>query len=282
LKGFVAAGGVENELIPQHLQWTRLPLFFDPAGLREDLERIDASEWIPHFNQSDYEGSWSSVALRARGGRAGDIVPMGAPEEFEDTQLAARCPHLKAAMDAFEIPKKSVRLLRLAAGAKVKEHCDRDLGLADGELRIHVPVATSEDVEFVVAGRRLVMREGEAWFIDFSQPHRIDNRGTSDRIHLVIDGVANAWAWALLERGVKEMLTETFEPLGVASFRRFRALVFEDAALQAELLAITDRRRFLEAVIAAGAWHGCTFEAAVVEQEWNQRQREWMERQVCA
>jgi hypothetical protein len=268
---------LENNVVPTNLQWTRLPFFFDPAGLRADLECIEASEWIAHFNQQDYEGEWSSVALRARGGRANDIVPMGGVEEFEDTPLASRCPHLKAATDAFELPKKSVRLLRLHAGSKVREHRDRDLGLDRGELRIHVPVATNDEVEFVVANRRLVLREGEAWYIDFSQPHRIDNRGTSDRIHLVIDGVVNDWALNLLERGLSEMVTETFQLAGVESFRQFREIVFEDAELQGELLPVADRAQFVDAVVAAGARRGYALEAAVVESEWNQRHREWIE-----
>jgi hypothetical protein len=273
---------LENNVVPNSLQWTRLPFFFDPAGLQADLDRIEPAEWIPHFNQQDYDGEWSSVALRARGGRTNNILPMGDVEEFGDTPLASRCPHLKAAMDAFKLPKKSVRLLRLHAGSKVREHRDRDLGLDRGELRIHVPVATSDEVEFVVANRRLVLREGEAWYIDFSQPHRIHNRGTSDRTHLVIDGVVNDWALNLLERGLSEMVTETFEPAGAESFRQFREIVFDDAELQDQLLAIADKTQFLEAVMAAGGRRGYAFEAAVVESEWNHRLREWQAQRECA
>ena len=268
-------------MVPTNLQWTRLPLFFDPAGLRADLERIDAGEWIAHFNQQDYEGEWSSVALRAPGGRTNNIVPMGGVDEFEDTPLANRCPHLKAAMDAFKLPKRSVRLLRLHAGSRVREHRDRDLGLDNGELRIHVPVATSDEVEFVVANRRLVLREGEAWYIDFSQPHRIENRGASNRIHLVIDGEVNDWALNLLERGLSEMVTETFEPAGAESFRQFREIVFEDAELQNQLMSIANPTQFVESVVAAGARRGYAFEAAVVEAESNQRQREWQQQREC-
>jgi hypothetical protein len=127
----------------------------------------------------------------------------------------------------------------------------------------------------------LILREGEAWYIDFSQPHRIDNRGTSDRIHLVIDGVVNDWALNLIERGLSEMVTETFELAAVASFRQFREMLFEDAELQGQLLAVADRTKFLEAVVAAGTQRGYALEAAVVESEWNQRYREWMARGTC-
>ena len=255
---------------------------FDPALLRADVQGIAEAAWVPHFNSADYEGRWSSVALRSKSGRVNDITAQGAAEEFRDTPLLAECPHLQAAVEAFQFPQKAVRLLRLHAGSRVREHRDVDLGLADGELRIHVPVATSDEVEFVVANRRLLLREGEAWYIDFSQPHRIDNRSAIDRIHLVIDGTVNAWATALLERSVEEIVTETFEPSGVARFRAFRETVFEDTQLQAELLQITEREKFLSAVVAAGAARGYGFGQAEVESAYNLRRREWMERSVGA
>jgi hypothetical protein len=269
-------------LNPVPLQWTRLPFFFDPSGLRADVQAIPPDAWIPHFNRQDYEGAWSSVALRSRSGRSEDIVPHGEAEEFGDTPFARQCPHLQAAVEAFEFPKKSVRLLRLHAGSRVREHCDRDLGLANGELRIHVPVLTNDGVEFVVANRRLILRAGESWYIDFSQPHRIHNRSSSDRIHLVIDGKANGWALALLERASREIVTETYNPAGVADLQAFCEMVYEDQELQARLLKIPDQRQFLQEVVAAAAERGCEFELAVAESALKQRTHEWLMRSVSA
>lgn len=268
------------EATPASLPWTKLPFFFAPAGLRADLQAIPSSAWVPHFNSQDYSGEWSSVALRSRSGRAEDITPRGKAEEFRDTPLATICPHLQMAVETFKFQKKSVRLLRLHAGSRVREHRDVDLGLADGELRIHVPVTTNEGVEFVVSNRKLILREGEAWYIDFSQPHRIHNAGQSDRIHLVIDGTVNDWAIALLDSSSHELVTETFEPAGVASFRAFREKVFEDAQLQAKLQEIAGREQFLQAVVAAGAECGCDFDLDVAESAFNQQRHEWIERLV--
>lgn len=272
---------LEIDVPPVSLPWTKLPFFFEPAALRADLQAIEAATWVPHFNQQDYAGQWSSVSLRSRTGRAEDIVPHGAAEDFRDTPLATLCPHLQAAVDIFEFQKKSVRLLRLHAGSRVREHRDVDLGLADGELRIHVPVATNDQVEFIVSNRKLILREGEAWFIDFSQPHRIYNRSSHDRIHLVIDGTLNDWARELLERSTLEIVTETFEPSGVASFRHFREMVFEDAQLQATLLEFDDREQLMQAVVSMGREHGCEFDLDVVESAFNQKRHEWMERLTC-
>ena len=267
---------------PVAIPWTKLPLAFDPVGLREDVQAIPVDAWVPHFNHQDYHGEWSGVALRSKSGRADDITAQGSDEEFHNTALAAQCSHLWEAVEAFEFPKRSVRLLRLHAGSRVREHRDADLGLADGMLRIHVPVTTNEDVEFIVANRRLILREGEAWYIDFSQPHRIDNRSTVDRTHLIIDGTLNDWAAALLQRSLSEVVTESFEPARVASLRLFREQVFEDAGLQSELLEITDREKFLGAVVASGVERGFDFELGEVESEFNRRRIEWLERSVVA
>jgi hypothetical protein len=133
-------------------------------------------------------------------------------------------------------------------------------------------------LEFVVANRQLLLGEGEAWYIDFSQPHRINNAGDTDRVHLVIDGTVNDWALELLSRSVRELATESFEPDGVRSFRQFREAVFEDPQLQEMLLKITDRQLFLDAVVAAGAARGYGFQLVEAESAYRQSQREWLEK----
>jgi quercetin dioxygenase-like cupin family protein len=66
-------------------------------------------------------------------------------------------------------------------------------------VRIHIPVQTNPDVKFVVDGRALPLKEGEAWYINFNLPHRIYNGGATDRVHLVIDCRLNAWLDAMFQ-----------------------------------------------------------------------------------
>jgi mannose-6-phosphate isomerase-like protein (cupin superfamily) len=60
-------------------------------------------------------------------------------------------------------------------------------------VRVHIPIQTNQEVEFAVAGQPLPMSEGDCWYVNFNLPHRIHNRGTTDRVHLVIDCVLNDW-----------------------------------------------------------------------------------------
>jgi len=177
----------------------KLPLRFDPRLLQADLNQILVTEFVPHFNTRYYEGDWSVVPFRSVGGRANHIYPdVTAKNAFADTPLLARCPYIQRVLAAFPCPQQAVRFLRLKAGSSIKEHRDLDLGFEDGEVRVHIPVVTNLDVEFVLNGVRVQMGEGESWYHDFNLPHRVANHGTTDRVHLVLDCVVNDWLRGLL------------------------------------------------------------------------------------
>jgi hypothetical protein len=172
----------------------KLPFNFDPARLQSDLEQVEPENWIPHFNQSYYEGQWSVVALRSIGGVATQIYPdPTARGSFADTHILARCPYIMEVLATFECPVEAARLLRLSAGSSIREHKDLNLGYEDGEIRIHIPILTNEDVSFFLAGERLRMNEGESWYVNFNLPHRVENRSRADRVHLVLDCILNDW-----------------------------------------------------------------------------------------
>jgi quercetin dioxygenase-like cupin family protein len=181
----------------------RLPIQFNPAPLHADLARVLPDEWTPHFNSGYHDGGWSGVALRAQRGETSEIYPNPTAQEiWSDTPVLARCPAFRNVLDSFRCPLSSVRLLRLEPGCRIREHRDYNLGLEDGELRVHVPITTNPDVEFVLAGERVEMREGECWYLDFNQPHRVVNLGASPRVHLVIDGMVDRWILSLFPSDV--------------------------------------------------------------------------------
>jgi Aspartyl/Asparaginyl beta-hydroxylase len=172
----------------------RLGLDFDPAPLVADMDALDAGEWVPHFNTRLYTGEWSGVALRSVGGKPGTLYPEHtANVDYADTPALGACPAIRNALDRFACPLTAVRLLRLAPGAAVGEHRDYKLGHADGELRIHVPLTTNPDVEFVHCGERVEMAPGQSWYLNFSEPHSVANRGGTARVHLLVDCVVNPW-----------------------------------------------------------------------------------------
>ena len=171
----------------------RISTSIDVQRLNADLQTCLKAQWKEHFNNNDYSGSWTVIALRSQSGNAQDILANDSELPFADTPLLAQCPYFKELLDGLLFEKETVRLLRLAPGSVVKPH--RDLGLAYrfGCFRLHVPLATHAEVEFRVGGQNIPMKEGECWYADFDQVHSVNNESPQERIHLVIDGKRNPW-----------------------------------------------------------------------------------------
>ena len=247
---------------------------FDPAGLQADLMTLGAGEWLAHFNTGFFNGDWSGVALRAVEGSNTPMYADSHQGDYADTALLRKCRHLRAVVESFECPLRSVRLLRLTAGSNIREHRDYDLGYDAGEVRIHVPVITNPGVEFFLDGRRIIMSEGECWYLDLNLPHRVQNRGESDRVHLVIDCQLNDWLRGMIARA-------TPNEGGESGFEPFRRLVLSEPALQEQLGAITDRHIFLSQTAELGRQHGFDFLPGDVEAALMESRRKWMERWIA-
>jgi hypothetical protein len=173
------------------IKYLKLPFCFDMARMKHEVSALTA-QWVAHYNTNDYEGVWTALPLRSLGGRNDNAIADPRPGlTFEDTELLQLCPYLKQVVETLPCEKMAVRLLNLEAGAVIKEHRDRELCFESGEARIHVPVMTNEDVAFYLDGERVVMNEGECWYMNFNLKHRIYNNGTTNRIHLVMDCVVN-------------------------------------------------------------------------------------------
>ena len=241
----------------------RLPFQFDRNLLKADLALIRPDEWTPHYNQRDYGGCWTGVALRSTSGRADHLVSQqqGQRTEFLDTEMLTRCAYFGHVLGQFHCNLKSVRLLNLAMGSFVREHTDPDLGYEDGEVRIHVPITTDASVEFFLNGERLALEEGGCYYVNVSLPHRISNRGARDRVHLVIDAEVNDWVESFFLSGGPIPVIDAL-PNGFAEFREF---VFSDPALQAQLHGISDEGRFSDEVASLGCEIGFDFHPEDVE-----------------
>ena len=106
----------------------------------------------------------------------------------------------------------AVRLLKLNAGAVIKEHHDAELCFEKGEIRLHIPVITHEGVEFYLDKERIPLKEGECWYMNFNLPHSLINKSKIDRIHLVIDAKVNGWVEELFARNDYPVKKEMEDP----------------------------------------------------------------------
>ena len=177
----------------------RLPFTFDAISLKADLEKIGSVDWTPHFNPQYYEGVWSGAALRSVNGLTTQLYADPTKNKlYADTPILDRCRYIKEVLGVFRCSLETVRLLKLEPGSRIREHSDFDLGEKWGVVRVHIPVLTHPDIEFILNGKRVVMNERESWYLDLSLPHRVENNGATDRIHLVIDCIVDEWIRSLI------------------------------------------------------------------------------------
>lgn len=195
MPGQVAAS--DGPVVPDRV---RLPVAFDAARLCEDLARIDA-DWIDHLVRQNYEGNWSVLPLRHSAGATHPVMMIYSDPtatEFVDGPLLAHTPYLREVLAQFECPLQAVRLMRLTPGSVIKPHHDHDLAAEWGMARVHIPITTNPQVEFLLNGTPVAMAPGETWYLRLADTHAVANRGESDRVHLVIDCVVDDWLSALL------------------------------------------------------------------------------------
>jgi hypothetical protein len=179
----------------------RLPFRFAPGPLQREVEALGRSSWTDHFVKANFEGQWSVIALRGPEGETHPIRMIysdpGA-KGYADQPALADVPNLRQVLQTFSCPLLSVRLMRLGPGSTIKPHRDLDLDAVLGTARLHVPIATGSQVEFLLAGRAVAMAPGECWYLRLSEVHSVHNRGSEDRVHLVIDAEVNDWLAEIL------------------------------------------------------------------------------------
>jgi aspartyl/asparaginyl beta-hydroxylase (cupin superfamily) len=175
------------------IQFARLKIDVPISSIREEVAAL-TREWVAHFNQHDYEGTWSVISLRSTTGESSHIIPdLMKYQDYNDTELMLQCPSIHNLLQQFQCMIMSVRLMNLRPGSVIREHRDVDLSFEQGEVRLHIPVFTNDDVYFFSRDTRISMNEGECWYVNVNIPHRVSNLGSTDRIHLVIDCSVNDW-----------------------------------------------------------------------------------------
>jgi hypothetical protein len=166
--------------------------------MQKEIAPLLSQPWVEHVNRRDYEGGWNVLPLRSRHEylEAHPVLQgysIQGEGEWRDLPVLRECPAIGVLLASLRCPLKAARLMRLCAGAYIKPHRDHGLALEYGEARLHLPIHSGGDVRFTVDGRLVPMREGELWYVNTDREHEVRNPGNTDRIHLVIDCLADDW-----------------------------------------------------------------------------------------
>lgn len=88
-----------------------------------------------------------------------------------------------------EVKVQQAMLTNLRAGTIIPKHKDKG-PLTAKTHRIHVPVITNNECIFSVGEESKNLKAGQIWVIDnVGRYHSVENNGTHDRVHLIIDAI---------------------------------------------------------------------------------------------
>lgn len=169
------------------------------------------------------DGSWSQLSLRSyypdepwRGVKPAEMPkiwkaanPGWEKLECHPTTLVREVPALADIADAVihwatvKHGVERIRLMRMASrpkGARLKRHTDitdKSAGLRDGQIaRLHIPIITHPEVKMTVweldgTERPIHLRPWTVYYLDQRKPHAVVNPSPVDRVHLVVDVLAD-------------------------------------------------------------------------------------------
>jgi hypothetical protein len=187
---------------------------FDVTALQADLLRLEATPWQVQRSYGEAglteqaPSDWRCLPLRSLGGDPHRTDPGGAGlDEFRATRWLDDAPYLREVLATIPARLRGVRLIRLAAGASVEEHCDSKCGFAYGAVRLHVPITTDPAATLTVAGRTHRWQPGTLWYADFRRPHSVRNGGKKPRVHMVIDSFVSRELFGLFPPGFSGRLS---------------------------------------------------------------------------
>jgi hypothetical protein len=165
----------------------RLPVRFDAARLRAELEALPASAWAVHptgFEDND------SIRLISVNGAENDALrgPM------KPTPHLQACPYVRQVLASFGVVWSRSRFMRIGPRSSVPEHADTGYQWFN-RVRMHIPVITWPEVRFYCGDQDVHMAAGEVWLFDNWRRHRVENPTGHARVHLVADTTGTAQFW---------------------------------------------------------------------------------------
>lgn len=172
----------------------QLPWRFDAARLAAEVAQFTAAEWRPHPQGNPGNTALPFIARR------GDPMDDGLAGPMLPTPHLARCPYIAQVMAALDVPLGRSRLMGLDARAEATAHVDTGYYWQQ-RVRVHIPVVTFPDVQFLCGDASTHMAPGECWIFDTWRVHNVLNPGSAQRIHLVVDTVGSASFWNKVESG---------------------------------------------------------------------------------
>ncbi len=159
----------------------RLDRRYDVNLLKHDVDTIVSSLAQPSYFY------YSPIPLASE-------VKVPSEHDWTAEPMLQGCHYLQEVFSGFETEITSIRLMRLEAGAEIKEHSDPTLDAVHREVvRLTLPVFSDDMVTFLLNGTEVPMKPGELWYMKLSERHSVHNNSPNERINMSIDVTWNDW-----------------------------------------------------------------------------------------
>ena len=198
----------------------QLPVNFDAEKLTAEISQFSDSDWRPH--PQGFPGNFSLSLISVGGNPSNDSV-IGA---MSPTPFLQHCPYLQQLLATFKTVFGRTRLMKIGGNAEVSEHVDTNYYWLQ-RVRVHFPIITFPEVNFICGEHSVNMAAGEVWIFDTWRRHNVINPTQKDRIHLVADTVGSPFLWDLIalaeqpfnpqQQGSDERLNIDYDPAKVVS-----------------------------------------------------------------
>jgi len=200
------------------------------------LRHVDVGPLVAAVHSAAREGLWDAEKAEREnavlGGRAGNMQRFKPGTQtahlvfssqdarscyhfpyWEETWRAPILPLLQEVMGWYGVPpaeaeSRIVRLqfARMGPGGAILKHADKG-GWAMGLHRVHIPLITNPDVEFLMQSDRegsyvaIPVAPGDVFEINNAVPHEVHNSKSEERVHLLLDFAEAPLECGHLKRG---------------------------------------------------------------------------------
>jgi len=138
----------------------------------------------------DHDGGWEVVSLYSESGEAGSVAknlntktsPTEIIKYFSYTNTV-----IKNLLNKYECEPRRIRFSTLKAKKKISWHRDWDESIEHGNSRLHIPLVVNNKCQNNLCHELYNWIPGGLFYGDYSFPHQIINKGSEERLHLIID-----------------------------------------------------------------------------------------------
>jgi hypothetical protein len=163
--------------------------FVDAARLTDRALAAEESAWYTdNRRQNDYEvhaQTQSIILVFFTGWPEVAVTHAHGWDRFNDVAMPVIDEVVARHYPAGGLVLRAV-LARVLPNCRIDPHVDRHPSFSIAH-RIHVPLVTNPQVEFIVGAERITPRPNQAFELNNKLPHSVDNRGDTPRIHLIFD-----------------------------------------------------------------------------------------------